>query len=79
MQCKRDTWIMLFSLMVTQGNKLKSKMKEGWMTNDEGWLKNDEGWWFQALEGFCCKTDWQTNEQMHEQTFAIVVDFMTEN
>ena len=46
-------------------------MKEGWMRNDEGWMKNDkvwmkndegwkmndEGWWFQAVEGFCFRTD----------------------
>ena len=23
----------------------------------EGWMKNDEGWWFQAVEGFCWRTD----------------------
>ena len=22
---------------------------------------NDEGWWFQAVEGFCFMTDWQTD------------------
>ena len=42
-------------------------MKEGWMQNDKGWMKNDEGWkmndegwWFQAVEGFCFRTDKQT-------------------
>ena len=65
-----------------QAEKLKScELKEGWMKSDEGWLKNDEGWkmndegwWFQAVEGFCFKTDGRTNEQ----TFAIVA-FATEN
>ena len=42
-------------------------MKEGWMKNDEGCMKNDEGWminelgwWFQAIEGFCRRTNEQT-------------------
>ena len=53
-----------------QAEKLKSrKMKEGWMKNDEGWKVKDEGWGFQAVEGFCFKTDGQTT---NEQTFAIV-------
>ena len=55
-----------------QAEKLKSReMKEGWMKNnekllknDEGWKMNDEGWWFQAVEGFCFRTN--------GQTFAIV-------
>ena len=61
-------------------------MKEGWMKNDEGWIKNDkvwmkndegwkmndEKWWFQAVEGFCFKTNERTNGQTNEQTFAIV-------
>ena len=34
------------------------------MKDDEGWKMNDEGWWFQAVEGFCRRTD--------GQTFAIV-------
>ena len=38
------------------------------MKNDEGWKMNDEGWWFQAVEGFCLRTD----EQTDEQTFVIV-------
>ena len=29
---------------------------------------NDEGWWFQAVEGFCRRTD----ERTDEQTFVIV-------
>ena len=41
---------------------------EGCKMNDEGCKMNDEGWWFQAVEGFCFRTDGQTNEQ----TFAIV-------
>ena len=66
-----------------QAEKLKSReMKEGcikngegwmkndkvWMKNDEGWKMKDEGWWFQAVEGFCFRTD----ERMDGQTFAIV-------
>ena len=39
------------------------------MKNDEGCKMNDEGWWFQAVEGFCFRTDRRTND---EQTFAIV-------
>ena len=31
------------------------------MMKDEGWRINDEGWWFQAVEGFCFMTDWQTD------------------
>ena len=54
-----------------QAEKLKSReMKEGWMKNDEkllkndeGWKMNDEGWWFQAVEGFCFKTNGRTNER----------------
>ena len=39
------------------------KNNEGWLKNDGGWKMNDEGWWFQAVEeGFCFKTDRQTNE-----------------
>jgi len=57
--------------VIKQAEKLKSReMKEGWMKNDEGWMKNDEGWkmndegwWFQAVEGFCFKTDRRTNER----------------
>ena len=38
-------------------------MKDEWeMMKDKGWMMNDEGWWFQAVEGFCWQTDWQTNE-----------------
>ena len=37
---------------------------EGWMKNDEVWRMNDERWWFQAVEGFCRRTN--------EQTFVIV-------
>ena len=40
-------------------------MKEGWMKIDEGWKMKDEGWWFQAVEGFCFKTDKQTNGQSY--------------
>ena len=43
-------------------------MKEGWMKNDEGWKMKDEGWWFQAVVGFCRRT----NEQTDGQTFVIV-------
>ena len=37
------------------------KNYEGWLKNDEGWKMNDEGWWFQAVEGFCFKTDERTD------------------
>ena len=44
------------------------KIDEEWMKNDEGWMKNDEGsgmndeeWWFQAVEGFCRRTDGRTD------------------
>ena len=55
-----------------QAEKLKSReMKEGWMKNDEGWKMNDEGWkmkdegwWFQAVEGFCFKTDKRMNRHL---------------
>ena len=58
--------------MVKQAEKLKScKMKEGWMKNDDGWMKNDEGWnmkdegsQFQAVEGFCFRTNGQTNRHL---------------
>ena len=54
-----------------QAEKLKScKMKEGSMKNDKGrlkndggWKMNDEGWWFQAVEGFCFRTNRQTDRQ----------------
>ena len=48
------------------------KNDEGWMKKDEGWMMKDEGWWFQAVEGFCFKTDGRTNERTDGQTFAIV-------
>ena len=40
------------------------KDDEGWwrmMKDDEGWMKDDEGWWFQAVEGFCRRTDGRTD------------------
>ena len=59
-------------IIFKQAEKLQSfEMKEGWMNNDEGWMNNDEGWrmndegwWFQAVEGFC----FRTNRQMDERT-----------
>ena len=49
-------------------NKLKSLKvaklrKDEWriMKNNDGWMKNDEGWWFQAVEGFCWRTDRRTD------------------
>ena len=41
---RRDEWRMM-------------KVDEGWMKDDEGCMKKDEGWWFQAVEGFCWRTD----------------------
>ena len=41
------------------------KDDEGWMNNDENdegwWRLNDEEWWFQVVEGFCRKTNRQTD------------------
>ena len=34
---------------------------EGWIKNDEWWRLNDEEWWFQAVEGFCRRTDGRTD------------------
>ena len=39
------------------------KDEDRWMNNDEGWRMNDEGWWFQAVEGFCFRTNRQTDRQ----------------
>ena len=68
------TFILINSLLCLpvqhkQAEKLKSReMKEGWMKDDEEWMKNDEGWrlndeeWrFQAVEGFCRRTDGRTD------------------
>ena len=44
-----------------KNDKVWMKNDKVWMKNDEGWKMNDEGWWFQAVEGFCFMTDWQTD------------------
>ena len=60
-------WFHLNLKLIKQAEKLKSReMKERWwrmMKDDEGWMKTDEGWWFQAVEGFCRRTDRQTDQQ----------------
>ena len=53
-------------------------IKDEWtMMKDEWTMMNDERWWFQAVEGFCFKTD----EWMDEQTDICNcrVAFATEN
>ena len=52
-------------------------MKEGWMKNDEEWKMNDEGWWFQAVEGFCFKTDERTDICDCRVAFATEKTFIT--
>ena len=50
-----------------KNDKVCMKNDEGWKMNDkndEGWKMNDEGWWFQAVEGFCFRTDEGTDRHL---------------